>query len=352
MLLSSPMPFVMKHTLERLLDGTALAMSEIDALFEQMFAGALSDAELAAILAGWRIRGETAAELAAGARAMRKQAAPTPIPKSSRPLIDNCGTGGDGAHSFNISTAAAVVAAAAGAKVAKHGNRSVSSRCGSADLLFELGFPADLSPDAAAKLLDQTGFTFFFAPTFHPAMRHVAPVRKALGVRTIFNLLGPLANPIAPERQVLGVGAKRFVRPMAEALAALGIEKALVVHSRDGLDELSPAAVTDAILIDRGILKDIAIDPATLGVKATLADLAGGDASVNAGIMRNLLAGKAPGVVEAVVLNAGAVLWLYGTAGDLKGGIQLARQAIQSGKANTYMQTWLAAAQKLRAGTP
>jgi anthranilate phosphoribosyltransferase len=345
------MVFVMKNTLERLLDGAALPPAEIDALFDQMFAGALTEAELAAVLAAWRIKGETAAELTAGARAMRKQAATTPIGKGARPLIDNCGTGGDGAHSFNISTASAVVAAAAGARVAKHGNRSVSSKCGSADLLFELGFPADLKPEAAAKLLDQTGFTFFFAPTFHSAMRHVAPVRKALGVRTIFNLLGPLANPIAPEHQVLGVGAKRFVRPMAEALAALGIKSALVVHSRDGLDEISPAAATDAILIEGGHLRDMVIEPAAYRIKASLADLAGGDAAVNAKIMHELLGGKTGAVCDAVALNAGAVLWLFGKAADLGAGVTLAASTLAGGKAKTYFSTWIAAAQSLR-GAP
>ena len=337
----------MRDLIDRLLESSELTHQEIEFIFAKMLAGELSDAEIAAVLAAWRLRGEGPDELYAGAVGLRRHAASIALPDAARPLVDNCGTGGDGAGSFNLSTAAAIVAASAGARVAKHGNRSVSSRCGSADLLFAAGFPDTLTPAGAGRLLETTGFTFFFAPSFHQVMRHVAPVRKALGVRTIFNLLGPLANPIAPEYQLIGVGAHRYLRPMAETLARLGVRRALVVHSRDGLDELSPAAATDMLLVEGDHITEMVVEPATLGVKATLADLAGGDASQNLVILRRLLDGEANGVAEAVALNAGAVLWLAEHAATLAEGVALARRHIASRTARSHFDAWIASAQAL-----
>jgi anthranilate phosphoribosyltransferase len=339
----------MRDLLEKVLGQTPLTAAETLAVFAAILDGAASDAQIAALLSAWRVKGETDGELIAGARAMRERAAKVTLPPSTRPVVDNCGTGGDGAGSFNISTAAAIVAAAAGARVAKHGNRSVSSRCGSADLLFAAGFPDALSPDATARLLADTGFTFFFAPSFHPAMKAVAPVRKALGVRTIFNLLGPLANPIAPERQLVGVGDPKYLEPVARALAALGVERALVVHSRDGMDELSPAAVTDAAAVEGTKVSRETFDPKDFGVKGTAADLAGGGPEDNKKILETLLASKgSQGLIGAVALNAGAVLWLAGVSPSIAEGVETAREVLATGKARDFFQRWLVSAAALK----
>ncbi len=266
---------------------------------------------------------------------------------SRTPLIDIVGTGGDGAHTFNISTASAIVAASCGVTMAKHGNRSVSSKCGSADLLFEAGFPAELKPEAAARLLEKEGFTFFFAPQFHPLMKHVMPVRKALGVRTIFNLLGPLANPIFPEIQLIGVGARDFLRPMAGALQKLGCHKGMIVHSRDGLDEISPSAVTDALVIDGPDIKELTVDPKTFGIKAELAQLKGGDATHNLKILNELLDGKEGAVSEAVRLNAGALLWLCDKSESFTEGYALAKERLLTGKTKTFFENWISKAKEL-----
>ena len=337
----------MQTTLDRLLNCIPLSSDDNEAIFAAMLSGQMSDAVVAAILAAWRLRGEGSAELYAGAVSLRRHAIKLTVPESTRPIIDNCGTGGDGSNSFNLSTAAAIVAAAAGAHVAKHGNRSVSSRCGSADLLFTAGFPSTLSPEAAGKLLAKTGFTFFFAPNFHPLLAHVAPVRKQLRVRTIFNLLGPLANPLTPEYQLIGVGASTYLRPMAEALAQLGVRRGLVVHARDGLDELSPSAQTDALYIENGLISSMVIDPVNLGVKATTADLIGGDAEFNRNRLQNLLDYKDHGLAEAVALNAGAVIWLAELAPDLASGITMARQQIASKAACDFFNSWLTSARDL-----
>jgi anthranilate phosphoribosyltransferase len=341
----------MRDLLEQLLAGKPMTPEQTAEIFAEILGGKLHDAQIAAVLAAWRVRGETSQELFAGAAALRAQALRVSVPAATRPLADNCGTGGDGAGSFNVSTAAAIVASAAGVRVAKHGNRGVSSKCGSADLLFAAGFPASLAPEAAGTLLERTGFTFFFAPSYHPVLASVASVRKALGVRTLFNLLGPLANPLAPEFQLIGVGALAYVRPMAETLAKLGVRKALVVHSRDGLDEVSPAAPTDGFVVDGGAVRELTIDPSALGVRGTIAGLAGGDATVNLRILERILAGEAHGAADAVALNAGVLLWLAGAASTVADGLALARQTLGSGKARDHFAGWLAAAQALAAGS-
>lgn len=335
----------MRDLLERLLNSTRLNDAELVSIFEDMLAGKLSDSEIAAFLTCWRLQGEGADELFAGATVLRRHAARVDLPPAVRPLCDNCGTGGDGAGSFNISTAAAVVAASAGVRVAKHGNRSVSSRCGSADLIFAAGLPGNLPPANAVKLLQNTGFTFFFAPNYHPILRAVGPVRKSLGVRTIFNLLGPLANPIAPEVQLIGVGAKKYIRPMAEAMNRLGLKKGLVVHSRDGLDEISPAAATDAILLADNQLTEYVFEPGNLGLSTALADLRGGDAAENLQLFTALLANQLPRLADAVAVNAGAVLWLAGKSDSLADGLALARGQIGNGIAQAFFQNWIKEAQ-------
>lgn len=339
----------MRDLLDKIQSQKNLTPTEIDQVFAAMLSGQLPDADVAQVLLAWKNKGEGVGEILAGAKALRRHAAKVALPASVRPLIDNCGTGGDGSGSFNLSTAAAVVAATAGARVAKHGNRSVSSKCGSADLLFRAGFPDTLSPAAAGRLLEKTGFTFFFAPNYHPVMKAVAPARKALGVRTIFNLLGPLANPIAPEMQLIGVGARIYLESVAEVLALLGVERALVVHSQDGMDEISPAAPTDGVLVESGKTSKLVIDPKALGVRGTAQDLAGGDADENFKILNDVLAGKRPNTADAVAINAGAVLWLAGKANDLAGGLALARQALASGASRRFFDAWLKEAKALGA---
>lgn len=335
--------------LEKLLAGDVASPAETTTVFVTMLKGELTDAETSALLIAWRFRGETHRELRAGAETMRANAVQLAIPAHLRPLADNCGTGGDGAGSFNISTAAAIVASAAGVRVAKHGNRGVSSQCGSADLLFAAGFPETLTREATVALLEQTGFTFFFAPQFHPSLKHVMPVRRALGVRTIFNLLGPLANPIAPEIQVIGVGARDHLRPMADALASLGVKRGLVVHSRDGMDELSAAVPTDGVLIDGPKLVETVIDPQDLGIFASADDLRGGDPATNLKILNDLLDGdaKLAPLRDAIALNAGALIWLGGKSATLADGLAAARDSITSGSAKSHFSRWINTARTL-----
>ena len=337
----------MRDLLAKIQNQNHLTPAEIDRVFATMLSGKMSDAEIAAVLTAWTDKGEGADEIHAGAKALRHHAARVSLPDSVRPLIDNCGTGGDGSGSFNLSTAAAIVAASAGARVAKHGNRSVSSKCGSADLLFRAGYPDTIAPAAAGQLLEKTGFTFFFAPNYHPVMKAVAAARKSLATRTIFNLLGPLANPIGPEMQLVGVGARIYLERVAEVLCRLGVSRALVVHSRDGMDEISPAAPTDGVWVENGKLSAIVIDPKALGVIGTAQDLAGGDAEENFHILTDVLNGQRQATADAVAVNAGAVLWLSGVANDLADGLALARKQLASQAARRFFHGWLEEAKRL-----
>ena len=344
--------------LNRLVTGQRLDSLENQRVFTEMLNGTLSDAQVASFLTAWRVIGEQRGELTAGASAMRDRAIRLSIPPHLRPLSDNCGTGGDGASTFNISTASAIVAASCGVHLAKHGNRSVSSQCGSADLLFKVGFPEDLGPDQAVELLEKTGFTFFFAPGFHPALRPIMPVRKSLGIRTIFNLLGPLANPVRPEIQLVGVGDRSYLRPVAESLRDLGVVRALVVHSRDGLDEISPCALTDCQMVDDGGIKSFSIDPTEHNIAARMEDLRGGDSDHNASLLWELLdAGSNPksdAIADAVVMNAGAMIWLNQKAESFAVGMSLARSQLKNKLARDYFKGWLSTARALHAaaGSP
>lgn len=340
--------------LEKLCSRVSLSFEEHQQIFSFILNGALEPAQTSAFLAGLRMLGESADVLVAGAQAMRALAVPVQIPEHLRPLIDNCGTGGDGSSSFNISTTAAIVAGSCGVHIAKHGNRSVSSKCGSADLLFAAGFPDNLGGPASVQLLEKTGFTFFFAPGFHPALKAIMPVRKALGIRTVFNLLGPLANPVKPEFQIIGVGHNLYLRPVAEALARLGIEKAMVVHSRDGLDELSPCAPSDCLIVEKGATTELVVDPANLGIApSSLSDLKGGDPSDNLKILNSLLDGKGNrAVMDAVSLNAGAALWLRGKTETLRDGVELAHSQLTSKLTREYFKSWVETGKQLVAETP
>ncbi len=303
----------------------------------EMMSGSAEPALVAAFLMGLRVKGETGDELLGCALALRHQSVPLSI--SRRPLVDTCGTGGDGASTFNISTLAALVVAAAGAVVAKHGNRSVSSRCGSADLLEALGVPLLSSPDAVSRCVDELGFGFLFAPHFHPAMRHVASVRKALGMRTVFNLMGPLSNPAGAQAQVIGVFSTEWVRPVAELARALEIENCMVVHGAGGLDELSLAGPSQVAWLRGGAIEEMTVTPESVGLSsAPLEDLAGGGPEENAAIARQILSGTAGPPSDIVIFNAAAALVVAGLTGDLTSGVEKARQALVSGAARRLLE--------------
>jgi anthranilate phosphoribosyltransferase len=317
----------------------SLSREEADSLGQRLLEGDASEIEIAALLGAMAARGETADEIAGFARALRTVAVTLPLSAAEREeLVDTCGTGGDGAGTFNISTGAALVAAAAGVKVAKHGNRAVTSKCGSADVLEALGVPIALAPEAAADLLRQHNFCFLLASAHHPAMRAVMPVRRGLGVRTIFNLLGPLLNPAGARRQVMGVYSDTVVRPVAEAMPHLGVRRALVVHGEGGLDELSPCGISRAILVneagDETRLIESRLTPEDAGLpRWSLAELsAGHTAAENASILRRVFEGERGPRRDAVLLNAAAVLVVAERATDLRQGVHSAAEAIDSGK--------------------
>lgn len=323
---------MIRDVLEPLLAGEDLPAETTEACFTALMAGEWSEPEQAAFLIALRAKGETPGEVAAAARVLRSFA--VAVPSSRTPLIDTCGTGGDGAHTLNISTGAALVAAACGVAVAKHGNRSVSSRCGSADVMEALGVPLELEPERLGALLGEVGFAFLFAPRLHPAMRAVMPVRRALGVRTVFNLLGPLANPAGVRRQVVGVYSRAVMGLVAGALAELGAERAWVVHGNDGLDELSVCAPTLVIEVRDGQVRgETVVDPEALGIRrAGHTELAGGGAAENAARLRAILAGEErSAAADAVALNAAAALVVAGAAPDLATGLERSRSSLAAG---------------------
>jgi anthranilate phosphoribosyltransferase len=324
-----------KALLNSVLAGKDLSSSEMEAFIGAVMDGGIDDVVMAAMLVALRAKGETGPEVAAAARAMRERSIPVNV-SDPQLSVDTCGTGGDGAETMNISTAAALLAAAAGAPVAKHGNRSVSSRCGSADVLEAAGVRLDQRPEDMAVLHDEVGIAFLFAPRLHPAMAAVMPVRRTLGVRTVFNLLGPLTNPAGVERQVVGVWGREVQALMASALAELGARRALVVHSDDGLDEISVSAPTTVIEVRDGeIVGEWRVDPNGLGIAAgDPGSLRGGDAPENLRRMRAVLSGEErSAAAEAVALNASAALMVAGLAGDLRQGLDRSREVLRSGAA-------------------
>ncbi len=329
-----------KRLLTRLIDRQELQPDEVESLFGAVMDGRLSESVVAALLVAMRMKGETGREVAAAARAMRARAIPVPIGEPSA-AVDTCGTGGDGSNTINISTAAALVAAASGVPVAKHGNRSVSSKCGSADVLEALGVSLALDAVSMGSLHDEVGIAFLFAPSLHPAMKAVMPARQSLGVRTVFNLLGPLTNPAGVRRQVVGVWGPDVQDLMAEALAELDAIHALVVHSDDGLDELSVAALTTAIEVrDGSVIAKHRIDPSDFGITSgDLSSLEGGDAAYSADRLYDLLSGKETSdASEAIALNAGAALYVAGVAPSIEGGFHAAREVLHSGVALAQLQ--------------
>ena len=331
----------LQEALKRVYAGEELLRDEA----REVFAGALTgDADpivLGALLVALGVRGETPQEILGAAEALR--GAMLPFEHDCPDAIDTCGTGGDGLGSFNVSTAAAIVACAAGAKVIKHGNRSVSSKCGSADLLEAAGIPLELEPEASRAVLEEVGITFLFAPTHHPAMRHAAPVRQALGLPTIFNLLGPLCNPGGVRRQLLGVADPARLETFAEVLTGLGHEAALVVHGGGGADELT---LQDGnVLAAVGAAKSTGFSARELGLtEASAASAAGGDAAENLRILDALLAGEAGPTTDVVLLNTAASLVVAGVAVDAREGLAMGRSAIDGGAARARLDHWREAA--------
>jgi anthranilate phosphoribosyltransferase len=307
--------------------------------------GEATPGQIGAFLVALRIKGETADEIAGCAEAMREHV--LVVRPARTDLVDTAGTGGDGARTFNISTAAALVAAAAGAGVAKHGNRAVSSSSGSADVLEALGFNLELPPETIARSIDELGFGFLFAPTHHPAMRHAAPVRRDLATRTVFNVLGPLTNPAGARAQVVGVYAPDLVPTIAEVLARLGAERAFVVHGAAGVDELSPAGSNLVCEVANGQVRRREIDPLDLGIdRCAPEELRGGDPADNAETIRRIFSGAEGGKRDAVLLNAAGAIAAGGLARDLGEGVGLAREAIDSGAAGERLEALIAFSQE------
>ncbi|RLL51520.1 anthranilate phosphoribosyltransferase [Mariprofundus sp. EBB-1] len=318
--------------IRNLQQGNTITGETTETVFGSMMNGEISPAQIAAILMGLSMRGETADIITGAAKAMR--AASTKIVPKAIGLVDTCGTGGDGAKTFNISTAVSIVVAACGVPVAKHGNRAMSSKSGAADVLEALGVNLELSPEQVADCIDKTGIGFLFAQHLHPAMRHAGPVRRELGIRTIFNLLGPLTNPAGADYQVLGVYSKDKLELVANALLQLGSKRALIVHGRDGLDEITTTDITDAILIEAGQIPiHFEIDPAAFGMPYAAPEaLAGDDAATNADILKHIFAGQAGAGRDIVLLNAAAALWVAGKVNGIGEGLAMAANAIDSGK--------------------
>jgi anthranilate phosphoribosyltransferase len=323
---------MIRQALARLLDGHDLSRDEARGTMAVIMAGEATDAQIAGFLVALRAKGETADEIAGCAEAMREHVLRVSPARSD--LVDVVGTGGDGANTYNISTAAALVAAAAGAAVAKHGNRAASSQTGAADVLEALGFELELPPERIERSIDELGFGFLFAQAHHPAMRHAAPVRRELATRTVFNVLGPLTNPAGARALVLGVYSPELARTLADALVRLDTTHAYVVHGAGGIDELSPCGPNLVCEVEGGTVREYELDPLELDIERCDAkELRGGDPEANAAALRDVLAGGDGGHRSAVILNAAGGIAAAGHAGDLREGLVLAREAIDSGAA-------------------
>jgi anthranilate phosphoribosyltransferase len=345
--------------LKKLLAKENLSRAEAEACMEQILSGNANDALIAALLIALRMKGETVDELVGFASAMRRHAVKIfPDGHAHEMLVDTCGTGGDGCNTFNVSTAAAFVVASAGVRVAKHGNRASSSHCGSADVLEQLGVSLDQSPERVRQAIEQIGIGFLFAPAVHTAMKHAMPVRRALGVRTVFNLLGPLTNPAGAAAQVVGVSAPHLTELLARALAELGVKRAFVVHGADGLDEISLSGETHVAELNSGAIRTYKISPEDFGLRRAPANAyAGGDAKHNAEIIhkilgRSLLYREHTPHRDIVVANASAVLVAAGRAGGFKDGVRLATESIDSGAAREKLDSLVRFTQTQNASAP
>lgn len=322
--------------IRRVVGGEHLVLDDMRDAVGAIMDGQATPAQVAALLIALHLKGETADEIAGAAAAMRAHAIGVPVTR--RPIVDVCGTGGDASGTFNISTAVAFVVAGAGVTVAKHGNRAMSSKCGSADVLEALGVRIDAPPEVAASALDAHGIAFLFAQAYHPAMRYVAPVRREIGVRTLFNIIGPLSNPAGAHRQIVGVPRVELLALVANALSRLGCERAAVVHGHGGLDELSLAGENRVAEWTGGDVIEYAIDPATFGLdRRPNSELAGGDVSRNAELVRRVLEGERGPHRDVVALNAALALVIAGVADDMPAGMRLASASIDDGRARNKL---------------
>jgi anthranilate phosphoribosyltransferase len=327
---------ILTRAIDEICTGTHLTSDHASAVVDEIMEGRAGEVQTGAFLVALRAKGETVAELVGMARTMRRLAASVEAGRDD--LVDTAGTGG-GPSTFNISTSAALVAAGAGCAVAKHGNRSATSRSGSADLLEALGVNIELDPEGVAHCIDEIGFGFMFAPRHHAAMKHVGPVRKELAVRTIFNFLGPLTNPAGADRQLLGVSDRRYQETIAEALVGLGCERAFVVHADDGVDEISVTGRTRVIEVSGGRTEEWFLQPGDHGLaEASLETIAGGSPEDNAAVVRRVLDGEAGPARDVVLLNAGAAIAVGGRAEELATGISMARESLDSGAARNVLE--------------
>ena len=322
---------MIREAIATLVSGQSLTMEEAASVMEEIMDGQVTPAQFGAFVTALRLKGETVEEIAGLARVMRAKAIPVTV---DGPVVDTCGTGGDGSATFNISTAAAFVVAGAGLKVAKHGNRAMSSQCGSADVLEALGVKLELTAEQVQRCLETVGIGFMFAPAFHPAMKYAAAPRREIGIRTVFNILGPLTNPAGARAQVLGVADGSLVEKLARVLESLGCQHALVVHGEDGLDEITLTGETQVCELKDGAIKSYTISPEDFGLsRAGLDDLRGGTASENAAQLRKILAGASGPQRDIVLMNAAAALVAGDRVETLEQGVALAGEAIDSGKA-------------------
>jgi anthranilate phosphoribosyltransferase len=333
---------VIKDVIARAVEGRDVEPEAMERAMDALFRGEATAAQIAALLVALRMKGETASEVAAAARAMRRHAIGVRV-STPGPILDTCGTGGDGAGSFNISTVSAIVVAACGVCVAKHGNRAASSKSGSADVLEELGINLELAPERIARCVEEVGIGFLFARAHHPAMKHAGPVRAEIGVRTLLNFLGPLTNPAGATHQLLGIGDPARVELMAQVLLLLGTRAAWVVHGHGGLDEVSLSGPTRVVAVQDGALRAFELTPDAFGVEpADAAALRGGDAGENAAIARAILDGERGARRDAVVVNAAAALCVAGAAASPRQAAERAAHAIDSGAAKAKLAAWAA----------
>lgn len=342
-----------QQALAILVEGESLAMEEMAAVMRQVMSGDATDAQIGGLLVALRMKGETTEEVAGAAQVMRELA--TPVEVDAPHLVDLVGTGGDGANLFNVSTASTFAVAAAGASVAKHGNRSVSSTSGSSDVLEELGMPLDLDPSQVARAIEEVGVGFMFAPAHHSAMRYAIGPRKELGMRTLFNILGPLTNPAGVKRQVIGVFSPDLCEPLARVLKALGSEHVMIVHSDDGLDEISIAAGTRVAELRDGDISTYHISPPEFGIEcASLEGLSVDSASASAQLIRDALAGAgneaARKAASIITLNAGATIYVSGVAATLADGVAMAEDVLATGQAMEKLKQFIDFTQMMRAG--
>jgi len=326
-----------QEALNDLLAYKDLSSLDMQTVMRSIMSGEASAAQIAGFMVALRMKGETVDEIAAAAQVMRDLSSKVLIDVDT--LVDTCGTGGDGSSTFNVSTASALVAASAGVKIAKHGNRSVSSKCGSADVLEALGVKLDLTPEQMSACVQQVGIGFMFAPMYHGSMKHAIAPRKELGVRTIFNLLGPLTNPAGAKRQVLGVFSDEWLEPIAEVLRALSSQHVLVVHAQDGLDEFSITGPTNVCELRDGDITRYQVIPEDMGLERASLDLIKvSDVQESVAMIRALLAGEAGAAADIVALNAGAAIYVAGISTDLSAGVALAKQKLLDGEAATTLQ--------------